>query len=174
MRRAIAGLEQQTEVGSALGFRASTPLAGERNPRTANIIVTTLMLSVCTPVPTSTDSIIGARGGRKTGGQRRSAMMALPSDKAAQQRRCGRASSFYPHAPATVAVDELPAGLLLDVVCRLDCVVAVEVCSARETRPAGVGERCATKEERARGLCLRARVCGGGKGISHRGGACAS
>lgn len=41
-------------------------LAGERNPSTAKIMVITVIVSVCTPVPTSTESIIGARGGRKT------------------------------------------------------------------------------------------------------------
>ena len=41
-------------------------LAGERKPSTAKIIVMTVMVNVCTPVPTRTDNIIGIAGGRKT------------------------------------------------------------------------------------------------------------
>merc|ERR1719399_1036235 len=41
-------------------------LAGERKPSTAKTIVITAIEKVCTPVPTRTESIMGARGGRKT------------------------------------------------------------------------------------------------------------
>ena len=41
-------------------------MAGERKPSTAKIIVITVIVKVCTPVPTRTESIMGMRGGRKT------------------------------------------------------------------------------------------------------------
>mmetsp|Transcript_31073 Transcript_31073/g.53148 ORF Transcript_31073/g.53148 Transcript_31073/m.53148 type:complete len:208 (-) Transcript_31073:543-1166(-) len=51
---------------SSIAVISPPRLAGERKPSTAKTIVMTPMLRHCTPVPTSTESIIGYCGGRKT------------------------------------------------------------------------------------------------------------
>ena len=51
---------------SSIAVISPPRLAGERKPSTAKHIVMIDIASVCTPVPTKTESSIGSAGGRKT------------------------------------------------------------------------------------------------------------
>ena len=65
-----AGTPMNTKSSSIAVIRPPR-LAGERNPSTANAMVMTDIVRVCTPVPTLTESSIGIGGGRKLRGDTR-------------------------------------------------------------------------------------------------------